>query len=143
MGYDCILFRTPEKEITVEEKLSFRRVYTLGEGLHDSPVIRRDVTAKEILWLYKAYWLVNIIEEIGEDAKDFIYLSKENMRTILYKSMECGKNKEEWRVKKHFHTGPLTSYEDMVIWEQFKYFNRVVSQLLRNQREVHYWYLKP
>lgn len=143
MGYDVFLYRTKDKEIKVEEKTIIDEYMTKNDGIRRYSDIRRVIKAKEVLWLHKAYWLGNIIEEIGTPTEYFIYLTKNDMKHILKLSRECAKYQHSWLVNKYFHTGCLTSYEDMVIWEQFKYFNRCMSQLLRNKTDVHYWYLKP
>lgn len=143
MGYDVIMFRTPEKEIKVEEKLFFREGYSREKGRIEIPDTRKEVKAKEVLWLHKAYWLGNIIEEKGKDAGAFLYLSKEDMEDILMKSKEVLNKRAEWLFKRYFNIGYLTSYEEMVMWEQLAHFNRVMGNLLRNENEVHYWYLKP
>lgn len=143
MGYDVWLFRTKEKEITVEEKTVIREYERKDGGIERYPDIVRNVKDKEVLWLHKAYWLGNIIEEKGIETKHFYYLSKADMLDILRKSKECLRTRNEYLVNRYFHTGVLTSYEEMVIWEQFKYFNRVMGRLLKNENATHYWYLKP
>lgn len=142
MGYDVFIFRTREKAIRVEEKTTIREYETRNDGIKTYPDKTKEVKDQEVLWMPKAYWLGNIIEEIGTDAGDFIYLSKANMLEILRKSKECLKEKNEYLVNRHFHTGVLSSYEEFVIWEQFAYFNRVMGNLLRNEKDIHYWYLK-
>ena len=142
MGYDCILFRTPDKEIKVEEKRFFRKAYSREKGQYEFPDVSREVKAKEVLWMHKAYWLGNIIAEKGQDAGDFLYLSKRDMQDILDKSKECLRERDEYLFKRYFHIGYLTSYEEMVMWEQLASFNRIMGNLLRNDNEVHYWYLK-
>lgn len=143
MGYDVLLYRTPDKEINIEEK-TILKSYEKSDGeIEKYPIIERKVKAKEVLWLHKAYWLGNIIEKKGIETKYFIYLSKNDLKDILNKSKQCLKTKDEYFVNKYFDTVVLSSYEEYVIWEQFKKFNRVVGNLIRNEKEVHYWYLKP
>ena len=141
MGYDVIIYRTKDKNINVEEKTILKEYESKAE-IKQYPDIEREVNAKEVLWLHKAYWLGNIIQEKGIETKYFIYLSKRDMEDILEKSKECLRTKDEYLVRKYFHTGVLSSYEEFVIWEQFAHFNRCMGNLLRNNKEVHYWYLK-
>ena len=144
MGYDLMLFRTKDHEIGIEEKTLFHKQYTEKDGEILIPYISREVNAKEVLYMHKAYWLGNIIEELGVETKDFIYLSRDVMKIILDRSKECVKHKgDDWYVRHHFNIKWLSSYEEMVIWEQMSYFNRVMGNLLRNEKETHYWYLKP
>ena len=143
MGYDLMLFRTKDHEIGVEEKTLFHKQYTEKDGEILIPYISRDVNAKEVLYMHKAYWLGNIIEELGVETKDFIYLSRNVMKIILDKSKECSRTKDKSLFKRYFNIGYLSSYEEMVMWEQLSYFNRVMGNLLRNEKETHYWYLKP
>lgn len=142
MGYDCILYRTRDKEIEIEERTVLKEYETKNDGIKYYSDIEREVKAQEVLWLHKAYWLGNIIEEKGIETKYFIYLSKNNLNDILRKSKECLKERNEYLVNRYFHTGALSSYEEFVIWEQFAQFNRVMGNLLRNNKDIHYWYLK-
>ena len=143
MGYDVFIYRTKDKDIDVEEKTIIKEYERRDGGVEQYSDIERCVKAKEVLWLHKAYWLGNIIKEKGVESKYFIYLSKNDLRDILEKSKECLREKDEYLVNRYFHTGVLSSYEEFVIWEQFKYFNRVVGNLLKSDKETHYWYLKP
>ena len=142
MGYDIYIFRTKDKNIDVEEKTLIKEYEKSNGEIVRYPDVERKVKAKEVLWLHKAYWLGNIIEEKGIETKYFIYLSKRNMEDILKKSKECLKEKDEYLVNSYFHTGVLSSYEEFVIWEQFAQFNRVMGNLLKNNKDIHYWYLK-
>lgn len=138
MGYEVYIYRTPELEITTTETLKFRQVKD-----EMVPYTEKDVDAKEVLYMSKAYWLGNAIKEHGTDAGEFIYLHSTDMERILELSKDCLMNKGDAHyVDMKFHIGYLSSYEDMVIWEQFAYFNRCVGNLLRNKNEEHYWYLK-
>ena len=70
-------------------------------------------------------------------------MTPEALREITFKVKECLRNKpDHWYIRKNFHTGMLTSYEEMVIYSQMAYFNQVMCNLIKNKKEKHYWYLK-
>ena len=123
MGYDLIIYRTKEPEIQIQDN---------------------KIQAHEVLYMHKPYWLGNAMQKHGTDHDEhFIHLTPEALEAITLKVKECLTHKgDHYYIRKNFHTGYLTSYEEMVIYPQMAYFNQVMCNLLRNKREKHYWYLK-
>lgn len=123
MGYDCIIYRTKEQEISIKDD---------------------EVQANEVFYMGKPYWLGNAIAKHGTDHDEhFIYLTPYDLQKIINGTKECLQHKDDtYYIKKHFDIGYLSSYEEMVIYPQMAYFNQVMCNLLRNKKENHYWYLK-
>ena len=108
------------------------------------------VNAKELLVLRKQYWLHNRIMEIGmaktgkswdELNCQYIPLTCDELYGILEDSKYCVKEKDEIIVDELFGVGMFYSNHDFD-WcmESMAHFNRVMSNCLRNKKELCYFY---
>ena len=121
-----------------------------GETPEIDPKTGEFIKAKEIISIRKEYWLHNRIMKIAVEKTgktvdelncEYIPITREELYDILEDSKRCVKEKDEFLVQRLFDVGMFYSNHDFD-WcmEGMTYFNRVMGNCLRNQKETNYFY---
>ena len=105
---------------------------------------------EEICYLRKAYWLHNIILDIGMeklDVKDkdelntkFIPLTREELQDIVQKGKEVTSTKSIFMLDEYFDYEVYSDNELSCVIQDIKEWNMIMHRYLRNSKKTEYYY---